>query len=171
VVAKFGCACIGPGDAGEVVRRLRRDHLVVEASAFAVDDDDLGCMREVEPVGHVSDTDLTRLDTAVTPTGVLGGGAERLVIDRFARGEHARLVVLDLEQVVRTLDLHEPGRVGTVGVHCIRGHQRTLKVQALEQRPERGDLVGFRVYFLLSDHDPCAVDHRGEQVHLSAVFS
>ena len=55
-------------------------------------------------------------------------------------------------------------------VHRIRGDKRALKILVGEQGAERADLVGFAVHLRLGDHSTLAVDHRGEQVHATALL-
>lgn len=56
-------------------------------------------------------------------------------------------------------------------VQRVRGDQRSFEVQVGQKRAYRGDLVGLLVDFLLGDHDTVALDHRGQEMDRSAVFS
>jgi hypothetical protein len=57
----------------------------------------------------------------------------------------------------------------SLGGQRVRGHDRATQVQVVQQRAELGDLVGGVVDFALREDRALTVEHRGEQLHLSAV--
>src|SRR5215211_1638889 len=85
---------------------------------------------------------VQRLDAAVAAVaGMVGDGD-------LASGQGSQLVVrrglvgLDEQQVGGVLDGDQPPGVLALGVQCVGGHHLSGKVQAAQQRPEPGDLVG-----------------------------
>jgi hypothetical protein len=82
-------------------------------------------------------------------------------------GVRGWLVGLD-DQQVASAGVDQEGGVVALGVQRVGGDQRTGKVQAGQQRPELGDLVGRRRHLALGEHGPVVVVQRCQQVDLVA---
>ena len=77
--------------------------------------------------------------------------------------------MLDGEQVVRFLVLHdEPGGL-PLGVQRVSQDDRPGQVRVPQQRSERGDLVALRIHPLLGDHRGLGAGDRGQEVRGSAA--
>jgi hypothetical protein len=75
------------------------------------------------------------------------------------------LVGLDDQQVGGVLVGDQPLGVLPLGVQRVGGDHGAGQVQAVQQRPEPGDLVGGVVHVGLGQDGMAGVVHRGEQVH------
>jgi hypothetical protein len=147
-----------------VTARQRR----LAGGADAADDlDRLGGMREAQ-AGDGRDLQGPELDAAVAM--VAGAVHDRDLPPRQPGqlGVQRGLVGLDDQQVVGAAVDQEAGVVA-LGVHGVGGDDRTGKVQAGQQRLERGDLVGGGGHLALGEHGAVIVVQRCQQVHLVAV--
>jgi hypothetical protein len=109
---------------------------------------------------------LAGLDAAVAAVaGVVSDGdvwprqGSELVVERGLVGLHQ-------QQVVGVLVGDQPVGVLALGVERVGGDDGGRQVQALQQRPEPGDLACGVVHLGLCQDHPGGVVHHGEQVHL-----
>jgi hypothetical protein len=79
------------------------------------------------------------------------------------------LVAFDDQQVGGVLVGDQPVGVLTLGVHGVGGDDPSGQVQAVQQRPEPGDLIGLGVDVDLSQDGTAGVLHRRQQVHRCGV--
>jgi hypothetical protein len=125
-------------------------------------------MREAEVVDGDGLEDAV-LDAAVA--AVAGGiqDWDSVPGQALAAGQQGGLVGLDREQVVGlfTGD-QELGRV-RMGVEGVGGDHRPGQVEPVQQRLERGDLLGGATNLALGQHRAAGVVHTGQQVHPAAV--
>jgi len=77
----------------------------------------------------------------------------------------AGLVGLDDQHVGGVLDADQPVGVLTLGVERVGSDHGVGEVQAVQQRPELGDLLRLAVHPPLRQHRPAAVGQRRQQVH------
>jgi hypothetical protein len=71
--------------------------------------------------------------------------------------------MLDDQKVARTV-LVQVGGVAALGVQRVRGDDRTVDLDAVQQRGEQGDFVGLGAHLDLAEHHAMGVIERGEQV-------
>jgi hypothetical protein len=128
-------------------------------------------MQRLGGVGEVQardggDLQAAGLDAAVAAiAGVVGDGNVRpwqgleLVVQRG-------LIVLHDQQVGGVLGGGQPVGVRALGVERVGGDHGVGQVQAVQQRPELGDLVGRVVHPGLGEDAVAGVVHHGEQVDL-----
>jgi hypothetical protein len=76
------------------------------------------------------------------------------------------LVGLDDQDVGGLLLADQPVGVGVLGVHGVGSDDPSSQVQALQQRLERGDLVGLGVHLGLGQDAAAGVVHHRQQVDL-----
>jgi hypothetical protein len=87
----------------------------------------------------------------------------------LAAGQQGGLVGLDREQVVGLLAGDQELGGVRMGVECVRRDHRAGEVEPVQQRLERGDLLGRAADLALGEHRATCVVHTGQQVHGAAV--
>jgi hypothetical protein len=81
------------------------------------------------------------------------------------------LVGLDDQDVGGVLAGDQPVGMVALGVHGVGGDDGGGEVQALQQRPEPGDLVGRAVHPGLAQDAAAGMVHDGQQVHRRVVVA
>jgi hypothetical protein len=130
----------------------------------AGDADRLGGVGEVQ-ASHGGDLQAAEFDPAVAAVaGVVGEGdlAPRQGGELLVQGG---LVGLDDQHIGGVLSGDQPVGVLVLGVERIGRDHGGGQVQAVQQRPELGDLVGCMVHPALAQDTTAGVVHHGQQVH------
>jgi hypothetical protein len=158
------------GQAGDGVDGLGLPPAGALVASPAHDLDDLGGMREGEPVDG-DRFEGAQLHAAVrTVAGAVQHG-HTVPGQSGAAGTQAGLVAFDGQQVVGVLAGHEELGVVALGVQRVGGHHRPGQVECGQQRSEAGDLAGGAGHGALGQHDAGGVVHAGELVEAAAVLA
>ena len=168
VVGQAGRAGLGEGEAGDRIDRHGPPPPGPKLADLAGDLDDLGGVREPEAVDG-DGLEGAQLDAAVAAVAGAVQDGDAMPGQTGAAVQQHRLIGLDDKQVVGLLAGHqELGGLG-VGVQRISGDHHPGQVEPVQQRGERGDLLGRAVDLVLGEHGAGGVVHRGEQVHRAPV--
>ena len=167
-IGQSGGAGLGKRKAGDRIEDHGPPPPGAQVAGLTGDLDDLGGVREAEPVDG-DGLEGTEFHTAVGAVAGAIQDRDSMPGQAGAAGQERGLVGLDHKQIVRLLDGDEElGRVG-VGLERVGRDHDTGQLQVGQERLEAGDFTGGAVDLSLGQHRTGSVVHRGQQVDLPAV--